>query len=1145
MSIRATFIAATSCLALAAGSALVTTPAYSRDAAAPDSSRPDVVSATSPRLDAATSTTGAATFGYTGGPQDWLIPRGVQSVFATLVGGAGGVGAQELGFPPKPAAAAARVSGTLSWPTGTFSLNFWVGGRGGDTTGVDPEQPSPGTPGVGGWNGGAAGGTGSELSSSGGGGGGATDIRIDGYLPDTRVMVAGGGGGQGGINPGQSEPQGQGLGGSGGIGTATAGVWAGADGGTALGDNGGRGGSGGFNPGGQGTAGGNAGTATGNGGGGGGGGGWFAGEGGGAGRAGLIGDSGPGGGGGGGSSYAEPGFVTNATAVLAEVNAPPQATVNWVDLTATSMPDLIVGASVQQQLPAAFPVPSTTLSWSVTGGRLPAGVSLSSAGVISGTPTQTGNYEFTVTVIAQPGALATSTATLRGTVRQGGPAPSAPSAVSATGGVNTASVSWSPPVYPGTSALTNYQVRWSSNSGATWSSPLSVPATQTSTTVALAGGQTYVFEVAAVNATATGPWSGLSNAVAITSTSVAPTNVTGTAGYESVTLTWQAPTSTGGAAITGYFIRYSTDGGGSWAQLPNTGSSSTTSTITGLTSQAGYLFEVAAINAAGTSPWSAASSLIFPEIDPNAPSDVIGVSGYQSVELSWLAPPLSAVPVTGYLIRYSDDSGTSWSIPVATGSTALTFDYTGLTQPVFLIFQVAALSPNGSSAWSAPSAPVSPETRPSPPTKVRVTAADRSATLTWNPPADLAGGTLSGYRIEVRNGDDQPWRVLTATTGTTATRYHVENLMNATLYEFRLAAITQFGVGLPSTSVSAVPYGVPGLPTNVAAAPGNASVSLTWQAPVNTNGRPVLGYRIEAESQTGWYLITPNSRSAATSFSVTGLTNGQAYRFRVAAINIAGVGTESIPSAVVRPTSPPPQFIRVRPGDSRAQISWQAPSASGASPPRRYRVEVSAAGGPWTPQCHTTSMTCMIEGLATTLPYRFRVIAIDRAGTSRPSQPSAPVVADGTPSRPVVTSIAVDGATASITVAPGSLGGVQLQHWDQALGWRIVKDSTITLGAERSETRVRAVDQGQVSPSIRITVNRPVRKQTTMQVTINGSQSSLTGIAGHHREWRTTRAQNWRRVTTPFTVRYPEPPRPWTFFARDTTAAVTVAIQIR
>jgi len=351
-----------------------------------------------------------AVFQATGGPQSWVIPEGVKTASITLVGGIGGADGSGFNFNMP----AARVQGTLAWPAGTTALDVWVGGNGGNASGKD-------SPGAGGFNGGAQGGTGSETSNAGGGGGGATDIRIGGYLPDTRVLVAGGSGGSGGSLEGGLAGGGVGgNGGTGGAGTATAGVWPAGNGAPGNGENNpGSGGAGGQNSNGLAAPGGDAGDATENGGGGGGAGGYFGGAGGQAGTAGLFGTAGPGGGGGGGSSYADPALVTHATASLAENVFDASAKISWVHIATTSIGSLEEGMATQQQLVATYPDSSFTPTWQVTHGALPAGLSLSNAGALSGTPTSPGSYSFTVTVTAQPKAVATSTRTYNGFVSSG------------------------------------------------------------------------------------------------------------------------------------------------------------------------------------------------------------------------------------------------------------------------------------------------------------------------------------------------------------------------------------------------------------------------------------------------------------------------------------------------------------------------------------------------------------------------------------------------------------------------------------------------------------------------------------------------------------------------------------------------------
>ena len=76
-------------------------------------------------------------------------------------------------------------------------------------------------------------------------------------------------------------------------------------------------------------------------------------------------------------------------------------------ITTASLPDATVNAVYSLQVEASGGL--TPYSWSVTGGALPAGLSLSSDGVLSGTPTATGAYSVTVQVMDAEATSLTAT----------------------------------------------------------------------------------------------------------------------------------------------------------------------------------------------------------------------------------------------------------------------------------------------------------------------------------------------------------------------------------------------------------------------------------------------------------------------------------------------------------------------------------------------------------------------------------------------------------------------------------------------------------------------------------------------------------------------------------------------------------------
>lgn len=92
----------------------------------------------------------------------------------------------------------------------------------------------------------------------------------------------------------------------------------------------------------------------------------------------------------------------------------------------------------------------------------------------------------------------------------------------------------------------------------------------------------------------------------------APTDVTGAPGSGSVDVSWTAPDSDGGSAITGYGVEWSADGGATWNVASMCSGTATSCTVTGLTNGTGYVFRVSATNANGTGPWSDPSPVVTP-----------------------------------------------------------------------------------------------------------------------------------------------------------------------------------------------------------------------------------------------------------------------------------------------------------------------------------------------------------------------------------------------------------------------------------------------------------------------------------------------------------------------------------------------------
>ena len=181
-----------------------------------------------------------------------------------------------------------------------------------------------------------------------------------------------------------------------------------------------------------------------------------------------------------------------------------------------------------------------------------------------------------------------------------------------------------------------------------------------------------------------------------------------------------------------------------------------------------------------------------------------------------------------------------------------------------------------------------------------------------------------------------------------------------------------------------------------------AAVTLRWSA---TSG--VIGYVVE-RSSNGVHFVTVAHPSTNAPLTLRGLADGRTYEFVVTGV-LRGAGntiSETAASNIVTvtPVGPPtpPVHVTATPAPGAAVVAFRAPRDDGGDLVVAYRVS-----GPATHGCvlratpanlgaapSGPTLTCTVRPLADGHHYRFRVVAVTRAGASRPSAWS-PVVTPG------------------------------------------------------------------------------------------------------------------------------------------------------
>jgi len=384
-------------------------------------------------------------------------------------------------------------------------------------------------------------------------------------------------------------------------------------------------------------------------------------------------------------------------------------------------------------------------------------------------------------------------------------APGAATAVAGTPGNGQVSLTWTAPASNGGAAITDYVVQYSSNNGVSWTTfNDGVSAAASATVKALSNGTSYVFRVAAKNALGTGNYSIVSPPVSPRTVPGVPTAVVSSPDNGQVSLQWVAPAATGGAAITDYVVQYSSNAGATWTTFADGMSTAASVVVTGLSNGTGYVFRVAAVNAAGTGGFSAATAATTPRTVPGVPTAVSGTAGNGQVSLKWTAPPSNGgVAITDYVVQYSVNGGASWAIYNDGTSTGTSATVKGLTNGTAYTFRVAAKNVAGTGGFSVASAVVTPRTVPGVPTAVVGTAGNGLVSLAWAAPSSDGGAAIVDYVVQYSANNGSTWKTFSraASAATVAT---VTGLANGTNYVFRVAAVNAAGTGAYTAKTAAV-----------------------------------------------------------------------------------------------------------------------------------------------------------------------------------------------------------------------------------------------------------------------------------------------------------------------------------------------------
>ena len=496
----------------------------------------------------------------------------------------------------------------------------------------------------------------------------------------------------------------------------------------------------------------------------------------------------------------------------------------------------------------------------------------------------------------------------------------------------------------------------------------------------------------------------------------------------SLDVSWAAPGLNGGPAITGYHLQYRQGTSGSFTNGPQN-VSGTSAMISGLTAGTSYQVQVRALNGETPSDWSPSGtgSTSSTATDPTLTLDVAPTrfgeaAGSVQICVVPSAPSTQRITVQ---VATADGTATAPDDYVShSGTVALqpqqqracftvtlvddaeaegdeTFTVT-LSNPVNATLGTPAvatvtIADNDGGANAAPTftegtsttRSVAENTAPGQAIGVPVAAtdADSGDTLEYT----LGGTDIKSFGIHLNTGQ---LLTLAALDFETKSSYAVSISVSD-----GNGGTDSIEVAITVTDVNEPPLAprAPDVPTSLRSTRGDQQVTLRWTAPTNDGGEPITRYEYEQDGSGTW----TSTGGTATRYTVTGLTNGQTYTFRVRAVNSIGESGESnqvtaTPSEVTPPPEPavgppsPPRGLTAMAGDQAVQLSWRRPAEDGGARIGRYEYRQREGDGPFgawqiigedpTPTDHT------VTGLMNGVSYTFEVRAVNSRHASPPSE---------------------------------------------------------------------------------------------------------------------------------------------------------------
>ena len=459
-------------------------------------------------------------------------------------------------------------------------------------------------------------------------------------------------------------------------------------------------------------------------------------------------------------------------------------------------------------------------------------------------------------------------------------------------------------------------------------------------------------------------------------------------------------------SATGYFIDVSTSIDNFTifvSGYDNASVALTSVTVTVPTAGIDYKYRVRAIGPSGTSANSNVVTTLVKTSPPGASAATSITSG------SFIANWSTVTNATGYYLDVSTNNFASF-IPGYDNFllNGISQNITGLTAGTNFQYRVRSYNNTGSSANSATIVTI---TIPPAPVTVSATAfTSTSFTANW-----LAATGAANYRLDISSDLSfgsfvSGFNDFTLST----TSLNVSGLSPGTVYYYRVRAVNASGASVNSnitTSTNVPPAPIASIPTSVS----TTSFIANWST---TPGADTYFLDVSSTNFSTFVGVFNNFNVTGSSQTISGLSPGTEYQYRVRASNSSGTSVNSVAINSFTLSAAPVGTAASLFSTSGFTANWS--SAISAS---SYLLDVSVDNfSTFVTGFNGTSVTgtsASVTGLNAGIAYQYRLLAVNSSGNSALSTPVSALTISPAP-----------------VVAPATLIGVNsfIANWSAALG---------------------------------------------------------------------------------------------------------------